>query len=493
MTCGSPIDSLYSTTADSFETFLRKITWDSLTYDASVFEIIPDKRGIPARWVAVDASTIYKVAPKNEYGDYAEDDAAYVQVIDGTRKNWFSADEMCFGIRRPRTDVKSGLYGYPELVELINVLTAMMFGWSYNMNFFRQGGPKGVLAVLGDMPEKNFRVFQRQLMFQAVSVKNAHRTVVVNPAGQGADLKWIPFTGASPSDIQFAEWVNANFRLLCFVDGTPVMLANGQHKAIEDICPGDKVLAVDGKADSVANIQRKEIDEDIYAIRVGGRLIKATSEHPFLVVPSSAVNHTPRIFGKPEWRSSRDLAVGDFLVVPKPASDEGTCSRIDVSKYGDFNIEQDSIKPNGNHAKTVARYIDLDEESAFVLGLFMAEGSTTDYRITYSFNINETELINRAIRFAERIGCKSNVVRYEKTNGAVVQINSAVYGRAFRKMFGGGSVDIKIPDELWDAPRNIQKAFLSGAIAGDGSVWVTGNNVVSLSYSSVSERAVTEF
>jgi len=215
MTCGHPMDNLYSTTADSFETFLRKITWDSLVFDASCFEVIPDKRGIPCRWVAVDASTIYKVAPKNEYGDYNKEDAAYVQIVDGQKRNWFSADEICFGIRRPRTDIKSGIYGFPELVELINVLTAMMFGWSYNMNFFRQGGPKGVLAVMGDMPEKNFRVFQRQLMYQAVSVKNAHRTVIVNPAGQGADLKWIPFTGANPSDIQFAEWVNANFRLLC--------------------------------------------------------------------------------------------------------------------------------------------------------------------------------------------------------------------------------------------------------------------------------------
>ena len=47
---------------DNFDTFIRKITRDSLTYDQMCFEIVPDRRGRPAALYAVDAATIRAAA-----------------------------------------------------------------------------------------------------------------------------------------------------------------------------------------------------------------------------------------------------------------------------------------------------------------------------------------------------------------------------------------------------------------------------------------------
>ena len=52
------MESKRSTEEDDFDTFIRKITRDSLTYDQMCFEIIPDRKGRPAEIVAVDAATI---------------------------------------------------------------------------------------------------------------------------------------------------------------------------------------------------------------------------------------------------------------------------------------------------------------------------------------------------------------------------------------------------------------------------------------------------
>jgi hypothetical protein len=108
------------------------------------------------------------------------------------------------------------MYGHPELAELVQILTGLLYGFSYNMAFFKNGGPKGILAVLGEMPERQFRSFQRQLLFGASGVHNAYRLSMVNPQGAGADVRWVPF-GISSKDMEYAEWNNACFRLACAV------------------------------------------------------------------------------------------------------------------------------------------------------------------------------------------------------------------------------------------------------------------------------------
>ncbi len=64
--CGHKDQNPFNTKVrDDFETFLKKIVRDSLTYDQCGFEIIPDRRGIPYEFVAVDGATLRMAAPSN--------------------------------------------------------------------------------------------------------------------------------------------------------------------------------------------------------------------------------------------------------------------------------------------------------------------------------------------------------------------------------------------------------------------------------------------
>ena len=99
---------------DNFETFLRKTARDSLVLDQFCAEVIPNRRGKPAAFIAVDASTIrlaedWALQPDAKKLD---DKVAYVQIYDGTVVSEFTRSEMIFGVRNPRTSIRQNGYGF---------------------------------------------------------------------------------------------------------------------------------------------------------------------------------------------------------------------------------------------------------------------------------------------------------------------------------------------------------------------------------------------
>ena len=127
-------------------------------------------------------------------------------------------------------------------------MSGLLFGFTHNLNWFRQGGPRGMLAVMGPMHPQKFRALQRSLMFMARGVQNAWRMVVANPQGEGADVKWVPF-GVSNKEMEFAEWINACFRLMCSlwqIDATEVgfyYASEGNRGAMFESSPEAKLKA----------------------------------------------------------------------------------------------------------------------------------------------------------------------------------------------------------------------------------------------------------
>ena len=73
-----------------------------------------------------------------------------------------------------------------------------------------------------------------------------------------------------------------NFLEHCFVKGTPVLMADGSYKNIEDVVPGDKVINHNGEEDTVLNTQTR-LSSDLYRITVDGNVLVATGNHPVYV------------------------------------------------------------------------------------------------------------------------------------------------------------------------------------------------------------------
>lgn len=191
---------------DSFETFLRKLGWDTLVLDQLCFEIVPDRRGRPAEWYAVDGSTIRLADQTKLFPD--EDDTSRsrtVQIYDQTVVAEFTRDELAFCIRNPRSDIRLQGYGTSELEMMINAITAFLWGFDYNRNAFSQGSlQKGMINFKGALPEKQLRAFRRH-WYQMVAggVQNAWRTPITN----SEEIQYINLQ-RSNQEMEYSQWLD---------------------------------------------------------------------------------------------------------------------------------------------------------------------------------------------------------------------------------------------------------------------------------------------
>lgn len=220
--CGFSDDS----DRDDFDTFIRKIVRDSLTYDQMCFEIIPDRKGKPAEILAVDAATI-RAASENYQADQTwmemvpnkkNEEVKWVQVVDGTIVSWFTARELAFGVRNPRTNINLQPYGFSELEQLIHQITSHLYAEEYNSKFFSQGGTtKGIINIKSDPNgignKEQLDSFKRQWRAQVNGMTGAWKTPVLQvPNG-------IEYINVSQSnrEMEFEKWMNYLVNIVCAV------------------------------------------------------------------------------------------------------------------------------------------------------------------------------------------------------------------------------------------------------------------------------------
>ncbi|WP_327178569.1 HINT domain-containing protein [Streptomyces sp. NBC_01335] len=188
-----------------------------------------------------------------------------------------------------------------------------------------------------------------------------------------------------------------------FLPGTGVLLADGTHKAIEDVEVGDEVVTTDvetGKtterpvADTITTVGDKDFTE--VSIRDGGEYssIIATDTHPFWVTELH------------KWVVAGDIQVGQWLHT-------SAGSRVQVTGVRHYT------KPQLTHDLTVT-----DIHAYYVLA-----GDTP--LLVHNCDITMEEAINRAV---SHVGDNATVVR--SGSGAVQFMNVMVdgSGNAVRKI-----------------------------------------------------------
>ncbi len=196
---------------DDFDTFIRKIVRDRLIFDQVAFEIVPDRKGRPAEFYAVDASTI-RIATEDIIAEdssiKSKDKIKYVQLINGKIVAYFTPEEMAFGASNPRTDIYVEGYGFSELEMLIHQITSHLWAEEYNSRFFSQGGTtKGILNLKGNstapISPHQLDSFKRQWLSQVSGMTGAWKTPVVSVDG----LEYINVS-QSNREMEFEKWLN---------------------------------------------------------------------------------------------------------------------------------------------------------------------------------------------------------------------------------------------------------------------------------------------
>jgi hypothetical protein len=208
---------------DSFDSFLKKVTADSLTIDQGCFEVVRNRKGIPTEYLAVDGAT-FRIADSYDDDKYSEGSStkrekirgyypSYVQVIDGIIKNEYYPWELCFGIRNTTTDIYANGYGKSEVEELVSIITWMLYADSYNGKFFSQGSsPKGMIKVSKGMNRNRLAEFRQQWISMVAGVQNAWKMPII----EAEKMDYIDLQ-KSNTDMQFAQWQEYLIKIACAI------------------------------------------------------------------------------------------------------------------------------------------------------------------------------------------------------------------------------------------------------------------------------------
>ena len=246
MTCGDARVVGYQ----NFESFLRAITRDSLTLDQCCFEIV-HKGGRPVAFKAVDSATIRRSAPTEaeiKAGQRDPKKTAYVQVLDNRIVAEFDADQMAFGIRRPRSDLSSNGYGYPEIEEAAPTIIDMVRAKAYNSANFTHGlHLSGILAIKSKMSPALFRAFRREFYSMLQGGSGAKKTPIIQLDPEAKEeVQSVNMTNSN-SDMEYSSWLNFLIKEVCALyQMDPAEIGyvfgnEGQSSALNQGGPGQRI------------------------------------------------------------------------------------------------------------------------------------------------------------------------------------------------------------------------------------------------------------
>lgn len=215
---------------DSLQEFISKIMSDSLTLDQLAFEMVRNRMWELQKFRAVDASLIRfldSVDPRQREGfeqyRFKGHLPRYCMVWEEMiLHNPITKEpilyypwELGFGIRNKTSDVRRNGYGVSELETLVNIITWILWGFSYNANFFSQGSqPKGFINIKNpNISNSTLQEFRQAWTQTMAGVGNSHRTPVIN----GIDLEWVDLQKLSNRDMEFNEWIKFLIIMTCSV------------------------------------------------------------------------------------------------------------------------------------------------------------------------------------------------------------------------------------------------------------------------------------
>ena len=357
---------------DDFGTFIKKIIRDSLTYDQVNFELEYDVTGqyIQA-FEAVDAATIKPALEDTNLKESAYDDIdvregeelSYVQVIDGKIVAGFTADEMAFAVRNPRTNVKAQPYGLSEIETIVRQLTSYLEAEDYNMRFFQQGGmTKGILNIKGEKngpapgDRQTLESFKRQWRTQVTGQKGAWKIPVFTLPGE---LEFINIA-QSGGEMVFEKWVNYLINIICGaykIDPAEINFPNngGVGGKGSSLFSGDGEKVDNSKQKGLfpllkfiehtinKNIMEKFNTEDEYKFVFDGIDNESESEQVDLAKKKTesymTINEVRAEKGLPAIEGG-DIIANPYYVQAKQMAPGGDSMDFDFDSYGDDEDEE---------------------------------------------------------------------------------------------------------------------------------------------------------
>lgn len=283
----------------------------------------------------------------------------------------------------------------------------------------------------------------------------------------------IPYT---PHDTQVIfHDSKSRFKILqCLPPGELIL---GANKPIENISKGEYVFGNNGKLNKVYRTIENDYNGHLYKINARYILpFEVTDEHPILL--TKVIRNDNFEAFKKGRRPKKTIWNVEESVWTKAC---------DVSKYleeqtkyvkwclkiprieGTSEVNKWKMRELKSCKKYYKTYFPINEETAWLLGLYLAEGSSCSSHITYSLGSHEKDFAEQVTTTYEKLGYSVSVCEREEINVTQLAICSTALAEIFVKKFDSGAINKQIPQEiLLHKERKIVLNFLRGYFDGDG-------------------------
>ena len=252
------------------------------------------------------------------------------------------------------------------------------------------------------------------------------------------------------------EWVDGNIG--CLTENAKIYTNPKGFMSIKDLKAGDWIYTTDlNSLKAIKSKVRAVVDQGIKpvfkVITTNYREIEATGNHPFLVLRKNLSIGLQTI----QWERLENLKEGDWIAIVNELPDDGRSYQIN------FSYDQKFLK----HKPAIPTQ--TSEEFMWILGLYLGDGcmdrsaGSVARRIYFAVPPKD-----RARKKLERLLKTVFNVKYAP-KGISLTINSTVLSKLFLDLgFAGTAKTKKIPNWVFNLPRNQKLAFIEGYFDADG-------------------------
>lgn len=287
----------------------------------------------------------------------------------------------------------------------------------------------------------------------------------------------------------------------CLHPESVLFLKDGNRK-ISDINVGDYVYDGLGKYSLVLNKTITVKTDTMYEIKTQGNSVplRVTKDHKVLCAGGDDVVRHDR-YGETiypnfviDWKCASELRIGDYLLYPIPEFSENEDVYIDLLKTIDdsrYSELDGKILQTYNHIggkarrKTKFSVIEkVDEDFAKLIGFYIAEGSTGNGFLQFSFCDDEIDTHCKFVidTMKSKFGLDGKIYRRAKHGIQIIFISTPL-ALFFQKLCGKGAKNKHIPIELLYSNKTIRESVFMGCFYGDGYI---NKNQGALTYTSKS-------
>ena len=242
----------------------------------------------------------------------------------------------------------------------------------------------------------------------------------------------------------------------CLAGETLVWTANRGQVPIKEIADGDTVFAYDEMAERfvVAPVKASAQTDtrQTYEVNTTRRSIRATDNHPMLVLRDERRPGRQRARYYRRWVTVGEIKPGDFIAVPRRIPEFGVSAEL----------------------RTVAGLTTPSHSSVdlmWLLGLYIGDGnlhlSTKTYRVQLAIPATDVELRAEVTRVVKELFG----LRCIEADEYRVVVNSKALTEWITELgFAGLSLTKRVPEWVYALPVDQRLAFLGGWVDADGYV-----------------------